>query len=280
MIDIDVLRRARDLWAIGPEHPFFTNSLGKLDAQLSASLALARASGNVIEQNRPDYLQHRAMKHLEMRISDFLTRIHLIDWLWEQAIASGNDMGLFGFRALAIKDVHIDVIGVMDAAAPIAIQTTGSVNWGRAELLPGHRHLTSAGKHRESLPGEVRNLVDGSIRWLNDVIEARNILTHRDHHKVVFGRVAERRTFQVFDPTLSPLILDSRLLAVEGHQIVDLNRYLAYVWAEVNVYLDSLGVLAAEHLQTEITGGMTWATTATYLMTEIDDLIDNADVAA
>jgi hypothetical protein len=133
-----------------------------------------------------------------------------------------------------------------------------------------------AGSHnafRTQLPEVVRELMESSTRWIKLISTIRNLLTHRDHEKLIFGPPTERRQFQVYEGALLPKILEPFLLVDTSSNIVDLDRYLAFVWAEMNVLMDKLGSVVACHLGVQVVLTARRETTSTFLLTDLDAMI-------
>ncbi len=97
------------------------------------------------------------------------------------------------YLGMAIKDFHVDVVSLMDSVAPALIQINGQLKPKDKKTLPGWPDIQPGSNrgYRQNLPDDLRELVDSANRWLPTVKKVRDVLTHRDHHTLIFGKPSD-----------------------------------------------------------------------------------------
>lgn len=253
MINIETFKIAQSLCSVSAddETVTFTNRLDDLYALLSGYLLALKAGGLMIPTHERLNLLANSLKYLSLRFMDLTLRLQLMDWFWHKASEekTQDEFFFYVYSPLFIKDFHIDVIGVMDAIAPIVILATQDLKEEDKIKLPGFPDVLpeSRRSYREHLPVDLRAIVDETLRWWPQVKKIRDIVTHRDHLKLVFGPPTEGKLFQVYDPENRPQILDEVLLYKPGSNVVNFEKYASFLWAELLVLLDRLGQSVANH---------------------------------
>ncbi len=253
MINVETFKIAQRLCSVNADEETvtFTNSLDDLSAELSGYLFALKAGGVMIPTHDRLNLLVNSLKYLSLRLTDLTLRLQLMDWFWHKT-SEEKTQGEFFFYAyspLFIKDFHIDVSGVMDAIAPIVILATQDLKEEDKIKMPSLSDILpeSRRSYREHLPDDLRTIIDETLRWWPQVKKIRDIVTHRDHLKLVFGPPTEGKLFQVYDPENRPQILHKALLYKSGKNVVDFEKYASFVWAELLVLLDRLGQSVANH---------------------------------
>jgi hypothetical protein len=253
MINVETFKIAQRLCSVNADEETvtFTNSLDDLHASLSGCLLALKAAGLMSPTYERLDLLANSLKYLSLRFMDLTLRLQLMDWFWCKSCQdkTQDDLFFYAYAPLFIKDFHIDISGVMDAIAPIAILATQDLKEEDKIKLPGFSDVLPESKrsYREHLPDDLRTIVDETQRWWPQVKKIRDIVTHRDHLKLVFGPATAGKLFQVYDPENRPLILDEVLLYKPGNNVVNFEKYASFLWAELLVLLDRLGQSVASH---------------------------------
>jgi hypothetical protein len=195
-----------------------------------------------------------SISYVSRRFSDLLMRLHEIAWM-KEALAYDPTRDAFDlvsdpaaqrwrmFMALAIKDFHVDVGSFMDSLAPVLIQGAARLKAKDRTSLPGWADIQSDTKrsYRAALPANVLSIVDDTDGWWPAVKKTRDILTHRNHEKIVFGHPADGVLFQVYDRSMSARICLPAVTHRSSRHVVDFGLYSALILAELVTLLDDLG---------------------------------------
>lgn len=187
-----------------------------------------------------------ASRHVDLRLTELFARfqqIEWMDWIVSNPHSADNDIRR-PCLALAIKDFHIDVASLMDSLAPVIIQIEGHLKTRDKEHPPGWATLSQGAKadYRKNIrDSELLLIVDSTERWWPIVKQVRNLLVHREHIKIIFGKPSDGILFQIYEATLTPKIIDADLLYQRGKNVVDFTLYSATVLAEILCLLDDIG---------------------------------------
>jgi len=253
MINVETFKIAQKLCSVNADEQTvtFTNSLDDLHALLAGYLLALKGPGLTFPTHERLNLLVNSLKYLSLRFMDLTLRLQLMDWFWCKSCQdrTQDDLFFYAYAPLFIKDFHIDISGVMDAIAPIAILATQDLKEEDKTRPPGFPDVLPESKrsYRYHLPDDLRTIVDETQRWWPQVKRIRDIVTHRDHLKLVFGPPTEGKLFQVYDPENGPQILDEPLLYKRGNNVVNFEKYASFLWAELLVLLDRLGQSVAKH---------------------------------
>ena len=79
--------------------------------------------------------------------------------------------------------------------------------------------------------------------------EVRDLVTHREHDRIIFGNSEDGLLFQIYDGRRSPTMLLPQVLYPKGHNVVDFDLYSAFVIAEMVMLFDDLGTTIAPKMQ-------------------------------
>lgn len=154
------------------------------------------------------------------------------------------------FLSLSIKDFHVDIISFMDSLAPIVILAESNLKSKDRKKPPGWSDIKkdSNRNFRANLSSEALSIIDRCEEWLSLVKEIRNLLTHRNHGKIVFGGPKEVLLFQFYDKDMKPAIVLPEVLHSSGNNVADFELYSAAVLSEIFVLLDVLGNFMAQKM--------------------------------
>jgi len=162
-------------------------------------------------------------------------------WMWNQ------------YAGIAIKDFHADISSVMDSVAPVVIQVEGEIKKKDKSKLPGFPDIQKGSKrsYRKIIPSDILAVIDETDRWWAAVKTVRDVVIHRDHHRIVFPTLGDNGSllFQVYEGQDSPVVGGSQLLYPDGKNVVDFSLYSGFVIAELLVFLDDLANLIPNHLK-------------------------------
>jgi hypothetical protein len=184
-------------------------------------------------------------EHTSLRLSDVLMRLEFIDSIQREFIE--KDIKIFSpwnrRAALLIKDFHIDIVSLMDSTAAVAIQGTIGLKHKDLKSLPGFADLlpnTSRSYRKDMGNDPVIKIVDSAEGWYEDVKKVRDLLTHRENLKIVYGLPSDGILFQVYEERHNPKILDATFLWPKGNNVVDFRLYSAFIVAESLLFLEDL----------------------------------------
>lgn len=204
-----------------------------------------------------------AISYASDRLTDILARHQQIGWM-RRTLAYEPEPNVFDqaadpkaalwriFLGLAIKDYHLDISSLMDAVAPAVIQTEGKLKSSDKIRLPGWDAIIDGtkGPYRKLLSPDTTKIIDRTEkRWWKGIKEVRNIVTHREHNRIVFGNPEDGLLFQIYDQASVPKILLPQVLYKKGNNVVDFDLYSAFVIAEVVTLLNDLGITIAPKIQ-------------------------------
>jgi hypothetical protein len=280
MIDLETLREAKELCqdneAAGKA--IFRNRLGDFRAQTYLELVSWRERIDIPDDIKRLQRVAHAMEYLGVRLDDFFVRLELMELLWDYFNQDGrrDSLAFYSQAGLLIKDFHIDVGAIMDAIAPIVIGTNQVLKQKDARDLPGFADIRKGAKRsfRDKIPNNLLLLVDDTERWWPRIKVIRDVVSHRSHQKLVFGRPGDPKMFQVYDEKMDPQMLEPAFLLPSNATVVRFEVYAAFIWAEINVFLDKLGALVADQLGRQITGGSGRISGRRYLVTELNNLVN------
>lgn len=257
--------RARSLFVSRESNDIQLTSLEGLGAELSS-----RWSGLAADQSLGQAIREKAARakalcvaiaYASERLTDMLVRLQLVEWM-KTVLAYETDPDVFAqaqdpkaaswrmYMGLAVKDFHIDIASLMDALAVVVIHAGPQLKREDGDWLPGWRsiRLGSDGPYRKQLGDDLRGIVDSTERWWPGVKNVRDLLTHRKHHRIIFGNSEDGLLFQVYDRSRSPEIVLPAVLYREGRNVVDFDLYSAFVVVEVLTLIDDLGNAIASRM--------------------------------
>ena len=195
----------------------------------------------------------RFFKHSFTRFGDLFIRLELLDWLCKQFSTRTGKAAVFWFPfgSLTIKDFHADLSSLMDSLAPIVIQATVGLKPEDIKKPPGFADIQKNSKrgYRASIPRSICKVLDASDRWWVDLKKIRDILSHREHEKLVYGSPSQGVFFQIYGPDFKPKVVDHALLSKKGNKVVDFDLYSAFVMAELLLFLEELGQALIKQLK-------------------------------
>lgn len=225
--------------------------LGNMSASLGSVPELNKA---MTEKKEKLKSLSGSISYVSRRFTDLLMRLQEIEWK-KEALAYDPTRDGFDlitdptanhwrmFMALATKDFHVDVGSFMDALAPVVIQAAGVLKDKDRTKLPGWADIQCGTQrsYRATLPPNLLTVVDDADGWWPAIKKVRNLLTHQDHEKIIFGHPSDGLLFQVYDRSMSAKIaLPAITYRTQGH-VVDFGLYSALVLSELIFLLDDLG---------------------------------------
>ena len=264
-LDLSRLRRARQLFTPNDSSTdILLTSLEGLGAELRNRAMAGHGLGPPWDKymGRAGILS-AAISYASHRLTDVMIRHQQIGWM-KRALDYEAEPDVFAqvsdpkanswrmFMGLAVKDFHIDIASLMDALAPVVIQTKTTPISNSKDRLPGWSDIDgskSKSRHREQLEEDLLVIIDSTKRWWPPVREIRNLVTHRNHDRIIFGNSEDGLLFQIYDHSKSPIILLPQVLYKKGHNVVDFDLYSAFVVAEVVTLFDDLGTAIAPKMQ-------------------------------
>ncbi len=261
-IDLQRLNLIYDRFQIGSSSDVLTTSIEGLGTELN-NRYLAIRNSQSLRQPIKDYITKihalsQAINYMSKRFTDLLIRQQEINWMKQElayetspdvfAQASDPKAALWrSFMALAIKDFHIDMSSLMDSLAPVIIQAEGKLKSKDQSSLPGWPDIQNGTKrsYRTNLSDELQAVIDTADTWWVSIKKVRDLLTHRDHDKIIFGNSEDGLLFQVYDPKRRPQILLPMVIYRKSKNVVDFDLYSAFLFAQVILLLDDLGKIIA-----------------------------------
>jgi hypothetical protein len=258
--DRDSVARALRLFSagiLGERHSLKTTfeCLGN-DLQLRAMLIEQQHAQSQSPECSHERQLARPFTYASFRLTELVLRLEHLNWMQQEfANRTGDDAAQWGnFAALAIKDFHLDLGSLMDAAAPAILQTTGSFDAQREHKLPGFADIQRNGSPRShnfraSMAAEILRIIDSTDRLWPAVKRMRDDLAHREHTKIVFRSATQGILFQVYTPAFAPIVLNKALAWNGGHNVADFRVYSAAALGEMLVFLDDIGRALAAHLK-------------------------------
>ena len=201
-----------------------------------------------------DLVLANAFSYVSQRLTEVFARLRFVAWLRDKqeyeinsdtsALASDpNDQMWRLSMGFAVKDFHGDVASLMDAIAPVIIQSHGNLRRTNRNFLPGWRDIQSGSTsvYRRNLAEDLKDVIDGTESWWTTIKAIRNLLLHRDHQRIIFGDYRDGILFQIYDSSQSPQIILPDVLHKPGHFVVDFDLYSAFVVASLVTLLNDLG---------------------------------------
>jgi len=257
-LDPSRVRRALSLFGSSEHNDILCTTLEGLGAELG-NMAASICSVPGLNQSIKEKMEQAkslsgSISYVSRRFTDLLMRLQEIEWK-KEALAYEPTRDGFDlitdptanhwrmFMALAIKDFHADIGSLMDALAPVVIQAAGELKDKDRTKLPGWADIQCGTQrsYRATLPSNLLSVVDNADGWWPAVKKVRNLLTHQDHEKIIFGHPSDGILFQVFDRKMAAKItLPAITYRKQGH-VVDFGLYSALVLSELISLLDDLG---------------------------------------
>jgi len=257
-LDLSRVRRALSLFGSSERDRILCTTLEGLGVELgnrSASISSVPSLNKaILEQMEQAKSLSGSISYVARRFTDLLMRFQEIEWK-KGALAYDPTRDGFDFitdptanqwrmfMALAIKDFHVDIGSFMDALAPVVIQAAGELKNKDRTKLPGWADIQCGTQrsYRATLPPNLLSVVDDADGWWPAVKKVRNLLTHQDHEKIIFGYPSDGILFQVYDRKMAAKIaLPAITYQTQGH-VVDFGLYSALVLSELITLLDDLG---------------------------------------
>jgi len=267
-IDSSHLNRALSLFKTdNPTTDILTTSLEGLGAELS-NRCMAIGQGRNPREEMREYVMStqtlsESISYASRRLGDVLIRHEEINWMREilayklnsnfNQVSDPKAIAWRQFMGLAVKDFHLDIGSLMDALAPVIIQTKSKLKSKDAERPPGwatiRKDKDTKSTYRQQLSGDLCRIVDSTDCWWLAIKKVRDILAHREHDRIIFENPEYGLLFQVYDKSRSPGILPPTALYRNGQSVVDFDLYSAFVIAEVLALFDDLGNVIADEIQ-------------------------------
>lgn len=259
--------------ALGNDHSIVT-TFGCLATEFRVRSGILKDQNSAHAQ-RLARLSHIA-SHYEIRRMDLFSRLTIISHMRGRfsELTGEAAYGWHTLAALLIKDFNGDVSSLMDSLAAVLIEVTVGLKTSDPDWVPGFSILNSKSAHifRKTLPASIRDCVDSTERWWPGVKALRDMLTHRNHDKIVFGNAREGIHFQFYDPKSKALVIHPAFLVPNTHLVADFEAYAASTLAEVLVFMDDLG--------RELTACMGWTAdslTRSMLVGDFSSLVHSLD---
>ncbi|MFC2072616.1 hypothetical protein ACFLUU_07970 [Chloroflexota bacterium] len=269
-LELSRLRRASRLFKSNGRTDVLVTNLEGLGAELSnRAMAIGNAPGlaaNIQEYGDRAKKLSSAVNYASDRLGEVLARLRLINWLTdalsyqtpEDLIAQVSDPKVVAWRTymgLAVKDFHTDLGSLMDALAPVVTQTERGLGAKQQKRPPGWSDLSGdesnarSSKYRALVPQALLDIVDETKRWWPPIKSVRDIMTHREHDRIVFGNSEDGLLFQIYDRSRTPKIVLPQVLYSKGYNVVDFGLYSAFIVAEFLTLFDDIGNAIAKQWQ-------------------------------
>jgi hypothetical protein len=225
--------------------------LGNMAASIQSVPGLNKAIAEKMEKAKS---LSGSISYVSRRFTELIMRLQEIEWKNETLTYDPTRIGFnviedptakhwCMFMALAIKDFHVDIGSLMDALAPVVIQTAGELKSKDRTKLPGWADIQCGTQrsYRGTLPANLIGVVDDADDWWTVVKKVRNLLTHQDHEKIISGHPSDGILFQVYDREMTAKIVLPALTYQAQGRVVDFGLYSALVLSELVILLDDLG---------------------------------------
>ncbi len=225
--------------------------LGNMAASIGSVPGLNKAIAEKIEKTKS---LSDSIYYVSRRFTELIMRLQEIEWKKETLTYDTKRDGFDIiedptarhwriFMALAIKDFHVDIGSLMDALAPVVIQAAGELKTKDRKKLPGWADIQCGTQrsYRATLPTNLLSVVDDADGWWNAVKKVRNLFTHQDHEKIIFGHPSDGILFQVYDREMAAKIVLPSITYQAQARVVDFGLYSALVLSELVTLLDDLG---------------------------------------
>jgi hypothetical protein len=121
-----------------------------------------------------------------LRMSDLFSRLDQIEWTRIALNDSPEDEQWRIFAGLMIKDWHIDLSGVMDSVAPVVIHVENRIEGHR---IPGFADIQDP-RAKYKIPLDIQSTIQ-QAHWWETVKEVRNLVTHREHNRIIFAHPSD-----------------------------------------------------------------------------------------
>lgn len=220
---------------------------------------------NPLNRNMKNAIRFQALsdsfKYTSKRLTDILIRLQEINWkralltydIEPSTVTPHIDPIVFNysnFLGLSIKDFHVDIISFMDSLAPVIIQAEANLKSKDKKNIPGWPDIqkNSNRSYRANISDDLCSAIDNCERWLPLLKKTRDLLTHRNHEKIVFGNPKDGLLFQIYDQEMQAGIVLPEVLYTSGNNVVDFELYSAFILSELFVLIDDLGVLIAQKI--------------------------------
>ena len=203
------------------------------------------------ELDRSDLARYFAS--VSNRLSDVFARLLYLHWTEQKLIPEDSDQSQSTwamFSSLGIKDFHADVASTMDSIAPVIIGSTIGLRGKDIRDLPRFALISdhSNSRNRKELPTDITVIIDSANQWWPAVKTIRDSVIHREHDRIIFGKLGDPLEFQIYDKSKKPLMIDPRLLVSRAHNVVDFKTYSAYVIGNLWILLDDIASVIGAHL--------------------------------
>jgi hypothetical protein len=180
------------------------------------------------------------------RLTEVIKRLEFIHWTQNQLETNKeSDLNKWSmFAALLIKDFHIDISSLLDSLSPVIIEAVLGLKKKDQKKYPGFADISkdTSRTYRSKLPKEFVGIIDSCDSWWPYVKKTRDILAHRDHLKVVFGKPSDGILFQVYSTDLRiALLADPSIMWSQGKNVVNFVLYSAHIISEIILFLEQLG---------------------------------------
>ncbi|MDY6911339.1 MAG: hypothetical protein SVM79_03145 [Chloroflexota bacterium] len=253
-LDSARLQQAKDLFILGDDIDYLLTSL----EGLGAKLGIRWASFQQFQQPRQAIPNKEAkakslsdaINYASHRLTDVLARLQEIEWK-KEVLSYETNLNVSAmvsdpwrmFMGLAVKDFHLDITSLIDSLAPVIIQADSELKNKDRIKFPSWADIQNNSKrsYRQQLSDTLRKIVDDTDRWFINIKNIRDLLTHREHDRIIFGNSKNGILFQINDQSRSATILLPAVLYQEGYNVVDFDLYCAFILAEVVLLFDDLG---------------------------------------
>ena len=263
-LDLSRLHRARKLFAPNDSTDILVTSLEGLGVELgNRAMAIGKTQG--LSTAMTEFVTRAgtlsaAINYASHRLTEVMIRHRQIGWMramlayetktdvFEQ-VSDPKAVSWRLFMGIAVKDFHIDISSLMDALALVLIQTGSKPVSMDKDRLPGWSDVRNKKSYRQQLAHDLLVIIDSTNRWWPAVKEVRDLVTHREHDRIIFGNSEDGLLFQIYDGRRSPTMLLPQVLYPKGHNVVDFDLYSAFVIAEMVMLFDDLGTAIAPKMQ-------------------------------
>jgi hypothetical protein len=256
----DMIDRVLGLFSpsnIFPDHPHeFVNAFETLGSSLRDQVMMLAMA----KHENPSILQQaRLFQYATFRLQGLLARLVQLRWTTDHFRGTRSDDEKALWRLLSgliIKDFHNDLGSLMDSLAPAILQVSDLFEASGETKLPGFADIQEGTQraYRKKLPEPILKIVDTSNDWWPEVKSVRDTLIHREHHQIVYGTPELGLLFQIYDPPLTPRILDANIKWIAGNKVADFSKYSAVVLCHLFLFLDDLGKGLSVHLGVPLEG--------------------------
>jgi len=266
ILDLLKIKKARNLINASNSNYSLRTSFEGVGAIISNStdslkfMSSLSKNHDMVNDHRGQLLKN-FFKYTSKRLTDILIRLQEINWkrtslfyeVKPDTFTHPIDPIIYNYKnflGLSIKDFHVELISFMDSLAPVIILSESDLKLKNEKSVPGWPDITKYSKssYRKKISTEFSTIIDNCKNWLNLIKENRNILTHRNHERIIFGEPKDGLLFQLYDEKLKPEIVLPEVMYNSGNNVVDFELYSAFILSEIFVLLDNLGILIAQKI--------------------------------